>query len=95
MAWSELIFSLFCILFIKYLINFSIEIREKDFYLLSVVVALSCLQRYIGIAMVATALAVILLLVKIPVSERLKYSIRFLIHLSYSFILLVISAITY
>lgn len=79
MAWSELIFSLFCILFIKYLINFSIEIREKDFYLLSVIVALSCLQRYIGVAMVPTALAAILLLVKIPVSERIKYSIKLLI----------------
>lgn len=79
MAWSELLFSLFCVLFIKYLINFSIEMRKKDFYLLSVIVALSCLQRYIGIAMVATALAAILLLVKIPVSERLKYSIRLFI----------------
>jgi len=79
MAWSELIFSLFCILFIKYLINFSIEIREKDFYLLSVIIALSCLQRYIGVAMVSTALAAILLLVNIPVSERIKYSIKLLI----------------
>ncbi|RPH49165.1 MAG: hypothetical protein EHM85_14815 [Desulfobacteraceae bacterium] len=78
MAWSELTFSLFCILFIKYLINFSIEIKEKDFYLLSVIVALSCLQRYIGVAMVPTALAVILLLVKIPVSKRIQYSIKLL-----------------
>lgn len=79
MAWSELIFSLFCILFIKYLINFSIDVRKKDFYLLSVIIALSCLQRYIGVAMVPTALAAILLLLKIPVSERIKYSIKLLI----------------
>ena len=79
MAWSELIFSLFCILFIKYLINFSIEIRKKDFYLLSVIVALSCLQRYIGIVMIITALVVILRLVKIPLFERLKYSITLFI----------------
>ncbi|MDP3283426.1 MAG: hypothetical protein Q8M56_03250, partial [Desulfobacterales bacterium] len=52
---------------------------KKDFYILSVIVALSCLQRYIGVAMVPTALASILLLVKIPVSERIKYSIKFLI----------------
>jgi len=79
MAWSELIFSLFCILFIKYLINFSIENRRKDFYLLSVIVSLSCLQRYIGVAMIPTALAAILLLVKIPVSGRIKYSVKLLI----------------
>lgn len=79
MAWSELIFSLFCILFIKYLIDFSIENRRKDFYLLSVIVALSCLQRYIGVAMIPTALAAILLLVKMPVSERIKYSVKLLI----------------
>lgn len=79
MAWSELIFSLFCILFIKYLANFSMEIRKKDFYLLSIIIALSCLQRYIGITMVVTALVVILLSVKIPLSERLRYSIKLLI----------------
>lgn len=53
--------------------------EEKDFYILSVIVAVSCLQRYIGVAMVPTALAAVLLLVKIPLSERIKYSIKFLI----------------
>ena len=79
MAWSELIFSLFCVLFIKYLIKFSVELRNRDFYILSVIVALSCLQRYIGIAMAATASVSILLIVKSPLTERIKYSVKLLV----------------
>jgi hypothetical protein len=79
MAWSELIFTLFCILFVGYLAKFSTDTKKKDFYIVSIIIALSCLQRYIGIVMVPTALAAILLSARIPLPERLKYSIKLII----------------
>lgn len=78
MAWTEPLFILFVVLFINFLLEFLDEGRLLVFFSLSILAALSCLQRYIGITVVLTGFVLIIFLMpKASLLRRLKYAIAF------------------
>ena len=78
LAWSESLFTLLAILFVICLSRFLNEKRSVLFWVLSFLAALACLERYLGITLIATGFAVMVSpLMKIPLSQKLKYAIAF------------------
>lgn len=76
-AYSEPLFVLLAVLFIIYLIKFLNQRRFIVLFLLSILAALSCLQRYMGVTIILTGFASIIFLPKAHLKERLKYAIVF------------------
>jgi hypothetical protein len=78
MVCSEPLFILLVILFIICLLKFLSEKRWHILVLLSIIAALSCIQRYIGVTLVFTGVvSIIFLLPKTSFSRKLRYGIVF------------------
>ncbi len=76
-AWSEPLFVLLAILFIIYIPRFLNVRGFVTLFSLSILAALSCLQRYMGVTIILTGFALIIFLTKAHLRERLKYAIVF------------------
>jgi len=76
-AWSEPLFTLLAVLFIIYMPRFLNERRFITLFSLSILAALSCLQRYMGVTIILTGFTLIIFLAKARLKKRLKYAIAF------------------
>jgi hypothetical protein len=77
-AWSDPLFILLIVLFFMYLPRFLNEKRLVLLFFLSVLAALSCLQRYGGVTIILTGFALIIApVLRVPLLDRLKYAAFF------------------
>ncbi len=75
-AWTEPIFILLCVLFIYFLPNVILSTEKRLLYLviISVIAALACLQRYLGVVLILFgAILIIVLMTQLTALERIKY----------------------
>jgi hypothetical protein len=78
MAWTEPVFVLLSVLFVIYLSEFLDENRLSVLFLVSILVGLACLQRFIGITLVLTGFVLIVSsLPKVSLLGRSKYAVVF------------------
>jgi len=78
MAWTEPLFTLLAILFVLCLSKFLCWKTLPLLFLLAVIAALGCLQRYVGITLILTGFILIAFsMSRVPLRERFKYAIAF------------------
>ncbi len=76
-AWSELLFTFLAILFIIFLPKFLYQRRFIVLFFLSILAALCCLQKYIGITVIFTGFTFLAFMPKASFTQKLKYVIAF------------------
>jgi hypothetical protein len=78
MAWTEPLFILFMILFVDQLSRFLTEPRWTSLVSITVLAAIACLQRYIGVSLILTGgILIVLAMPKIGLTRRLQYAACF------------------